>query len=82
MSSSGSHCRYRRVISDVRMPYMDGYALVEASLGLKPSLKVILMSGYASTPSRLVLDRRIQTLRKPFDLGDLRSRVEDLATVH
>jgi len=70
------------LISDVRMPYMDGYALVEAGLGLNPELKVILMSGYANTPSRLVLDRRIDTLRKPFDLNDLRNRVEGLATLH
>ncbi|HZQ41371.1 MAG TPA: response regulator [Rhizomicrobium sp.] len=76
------HPEISLLISDVRMPYMDGYALVEASLGLKPNLKVILMSGYANTPSRLVLDRRIDTLRKPFDLKDLRNRVETLTPVH
>ncbi|HWF65370.1 MAG TPA: response regulator [Rhizomicrobium sp.] len=76
------HPQISLLISDVRMPYMDGFALVEAGLGLKPTLKVLMMSGYANTPSRLVRDRRIDTLRKPFDLNDLRSRVEDLATVH
>lgn len=76
------HPQISLLISDVRMPYMDGFALVEASLRLKPSLKVLMMSGYANTPSRLVRDRRIDTLRKPFDLNDLRNRVEDLAMIH
>jgi CheY-like chemotaxis protein len=69
-------------LSDVRMPYMDGHALVEASLLLKPDLKVILMSGYANIPPKLMLERGIDTLRKPFDLNDLRSRAENLVVLH
>ena len=72
------HPKISLLISDVRMPHMDGYALVEAGLGLNPDLKVILMTGYANTPSKLVLDRRIDTLRKPFDLNVLRRRAENL----
>ncbi|HEX4106027.1 MAG TPA: response regulator [Rhizomicrobium sp.] len=76
------HPHISLLISDVRMPFMDGYALVEASLRLNPNLKVIMMSGYANVPSKLVLDRRIDTLHKPFDLSVLSSRAEDLAAVH
>jgi DNA-binding NtrC family response regulator len=76
------HPHISLLISDVRMPYMDGHALVEASLLLKPDLKVILMSGYANIPPKLMLERGIDTLRKPFDLNDLRSRAENLVVLH
>ncbi|HEY5084198.1 MAG TPA: response regulator [Rhizomicrobium sp.] len=76
------HPHISLLISDVRMPYMDGYALVEASLLLKPDLKVILMSGYANIPPKLMLERGIDTLRKPFDLDLLRSRAENLVVLH
>jgi DNA-binding NtrC family response regulator len=61
---------------------MDGYALVEAGLLLNPDLKVIPMSGYANIPPKLMLERGIDTLRKPFDLNDLRSRAENLVVLH
>lgn len=70
------------LISDVRMPRMDGYSLVEASLDLKPDLKVIMMTGYGFRPSQLVQDRKIDTLLKPFDLKVLGSRAQDLSTSH
>jgi CheY-like chemotaxis protein len=76
------HPHISLLISDVRMPYMDGYALVEAGLLLKPDLKVILMSGYTNIPPKLMLERGIDTLRKPFDLNDLRSRAENLVVLH
>lgn len=77
------HPHISLLISDVRMPHMNGYELVEASLRFNPNLKVILMTGYATnTPPKFVQDRNIDTLRKPFDLNVLRSRAENLATVH
>lgn len=39
------HPRISLLVSDVRMPHMDGYALVEAGLRLNPNLQVILMTG-------------------------------------
>lgn len=60
------------LISDVRMPRMDGYALVEAALDFKPDLKVLLMTGYGgeSVPA-FVRERGIEILHKPFNLEKL-----------
>jgi CheY-like chemotaxis protein len=60
------------LVSDVKMPRMDGYALVEAGLAFKPELKVLLMTGYAQDPPPSVLKaREIQILHKPFNLEKL-----------
>ena len=60
------------LVSDIKMPRMDGYALVEAGLALKPELKVLLMTGYAQAPPPQVLKaREIQILHKPFNLERL-----------
>jgi CheY-like chemotaxis protein len=60
------------LVSDIKMPRMDGYALVEAGLALKPDLKVLLMTGYAQNPPPQLLKMRdIPILRKPFNLERL-----------
>jgi CheY-like chemotaxis protein len=60
------------LVSDVKMPRMDGYALVEASYALRPELKVLLMTGYAQEPPpQLLKDHNIQVLHKPFNLEKL-----------
>jgi DNA-binding NtrC family response regulator len=64
------------LLSDIRMPNMDGYALVERALEVSPELKVLMMTAYAEEqpPSSALRAREIRTLLKPFDpdkLGDL-----------
>ena len=59
------------LVSDIKMPRMDGYALVEAGLALKPDLKVLLMTGYAQNPPPQLKMRDIPILRKPFNLERL-----------
>jgi CheY-like chemotaxis protein len=60
------------LVSDIKMPRMDGYALVEAGLQFKPCLKVLLMTGYAQEPPPLLLRTAgVQILHKPFDLERL-----------
>jgi CheY-like chemotaxis protein len=57
-----------QLVSDIKMPRMDGYALVTAGLELKPDLKVLLMTGYAQEPPPQVLQaRELRILRKPFN---------------
>jgi CheY-like chemotaxis protein len=73
-----AHPEISLLVSDVRMPNMDGYALVEQGLALRPHLKVILMTGYAQTPPKVVAAQEIGTLRKPFDIDVLCRRAEDL----
>ena len=60
------------LVSDIKMPRMDGYALVTAGLEFKPELKVLLMTGYAQDPPPQFLKaREIQILHKPFNLEKL-----------
>ena len=60
------------LVSDIKMPRMDGYALVEAGLAFRPGLKVLLMTGYSQEPPPSILKvRDIQILRKPFNLERL-----------
>ncbi|HEY6578277.1 MAG TPA: response regulator [Rhizomicrobium sp.] len=67
------------LVSDIRMPGMNGIELAEAGLKLRPGLKVLLMTGYAteSLPASL-RERGLEILRKPFDLSDLSSRALSL----
>jgi two-component system cell cycle sensor histidine kinase/response regulator CckA len=68
------------LVSDIKMPRMDGYALVEAGLEVKPDLKILLMTGYAQEPPPQVLRaRKIQILHKPFNLELLCSIATQLA---
>ena len=73
-----AHPETSLLVLDVRMPNMDGYAPVEQGLALRPNLKVILMTGYAQAPPKLVNAQEIGTLRKPFDIDVLCRRAEDL----
>ena len=60
------------LISDIKMPRMDGYALVRASLAFKPQLKTLLMTGYAEDPPPDLLGSgHVEILHKPFDLDRL-----------
>jgi DNA-binding NtrC family response regulator len=59
------------LISDIKMPRMDGYALVEAGLAFRPDLKVLLMTGYSQVPPQVLKAREIQILHKPFNLERL-----------
>jgi len=67
-----AHPQIALLVSDIKMPRMDGYALVEAGLELRPDLKVLLMTGYTQTPPPAVVKARdIQILHKPFNLERL-----------
>jgi two-component system cell cycle sensor histidine kinase/response regulator CckA len=60
------------LVSDVKMPRMDGYALVQAGRDFKPDLKVLLMTGYAQEPPAGVAALKgVMTLHKPFNLDRL-----------
>jgi len=67
-----AHPQIALLVSDIKMPRMDGYALVEAGLVFRPDLKVLLMTGYTQSPPPEVLKARdIQILHKPFNLERL-----------
>jgi DNA-binding NtrC family response regulator len=69
------------LVSDVKMPRMDGYALVQAGLEFKPDLKILMMTGYAQDPPPdLIRERRIEILRNPFNLDRLCQMAETMTT--
>jgi len=68
------------LLSDVRMPHMDGYALVEEALARNSELKVLMMTAHAAEqpPPAALKAREIRTLAKPFDMDRMCDRVVDM----
>jgi CheY-like chemotaxis protein len=62
------------VLSDVRMPKMDGMEFRERILVERPGIPILLMSGYVDA----VLPADVPFLTKPFDPAALRDRVREL----
>jgi DNA-binding NtrC family response regulator len=57
------------LLSDIKLPDIDGYQVAEAGNGLRPGLKVILMTGYAPSPLPEALQPVVyRVLQKPFSL--------------
>ncbi len=65
------------MLSDIRMPLMDGIALALAAKAAYPILRILLMTGYAEQRERArELDAIvIDVLAKPFGIADLRAAV-------
>lgn len=65
------------VLSDIRMPAMDGIEMAKRAAGEFPGLRILLMTGYAEQRERaadleaIVID----VVSKPFSLNDLRTKV-------
>jgi two-component system, cell cycle response regulator CpdR len=69
--------RFDLLLSDIRMPVMDGIALALAAARDFPDLPIILMTGYADQRERAAdLQALIEdVISKPFALADLRALV-------
>jgi DNA-binding NtrC family response regulator len=65
------------LVSDIRMPLMDGIALAVAAKEEYPALIVLLMTGFADEQERIkgLGDQVADLLIKPFSLGDLRGAI-------
>jgi DNA-binding NtrC family response regulator len=76
--------RYSRpidaLVSDVVMPGMNGPELARRLSAIRPSLKVILISGYTDQPSAVQPDWVF--LQKPFSPSTLCNKLEELCGVH
>lgn len=70
---------YDLVVSDIRMPALDGIAMAKAAAARFPDLKILLMTGYAEQRERAsdLSEIIIDVLQKPFQLAQLRSAVAD-----
>ena len=65
------------LLSDVKMPRMDGYALVEEALMRNIELKVLMMTAHPGDlpPPAVLKAREIRTLVKPFDMDRMCDQV-------
>ena len=75
--------RFDLLLTDIRMPIMDGIALALAAARDFPDLTILLMTGYADQRERASgLDAIIHdVIAKPFSLATLRGTVNEALTV-
>ena len=75
--------RFDLLLTDIRMPIMDGIALALAAARDFPELTILLMTGYADQRERAHgLDAIIHdVIAKPFSVAALRGAVNEALTV-
>jgi DNA-binding NtrC family response regulator len=75
--------RCRVLISDIKMPTMDGRDLLDQALKIDPGVNVILMTGYYSLDSAVDAIRRgaADYLSKPVDCGRLKKTLDEIGDV-
>lgn len=66
------------VITDVSLPVMSGLDLARNLLALKPTVPIILASGYALTSVVQNLGPNVRTIVKPFEANEIDSLITDL----
>lgn len=67
------------ILSDIRMPAMDGIELAKSAHAEFPGLRLMLMTGYAEQRERAAdLEHVvIDVISKPFSLAEMRKRVNE-----
>jgi two-component system cell cycle response regulator CpdR len=70
---------FELLLTDIRMPVMDGIALALATARDHPAVTILLMTGYADQRERARgLDALVHdVIAKPFSLGTIRSAVNE-----
>ncbi len=69
---------YDLIVSDIRMPEMDGIEMARSAAARFPKLKIMFFTGYADQRERAeqVNGTVVDVMQKPFALSELRDRVE------
>jgi len=77
------HGRFDLLLTDIKMPVMDGIALALVAARDYPDLVILLMTGFADQRKRAYgLDALIKgVLTKPFSVADLQSAVGEAISV-
>ena len=65
------------LLSDIRMPVMDGIELTHKAAEAHPGLRILLMTGYAEQRERAddLAEKIVDVVSKPFTLPDIRTAV-------
>ena len=73
--------RFDVVISDIRMPNLDGWGLFEHVRRCSPETDVILMTAYATVPDALTALSRgaCEYLPKPVDADELTAQLQEIS---
>lgn len=73
---------YDLIITDIRMPHMDGIELVRRAREIHPEMSVIFMTGYANlnTAKDAIKHGAADYIMKPFELHEMRQAVQQ--TIH
>ncbi len=71
------HHKFDFILTDIKMPEMDGMELIQSAHRIDPSMGAIFMTGYASldTAKRAIQEGAYDYILKPFDLQEIRSAV-------
>jgi two-component system, cell cycle response regulator CpdR len=79
----GEDGHFDLLLTDVRMPVMDGIALALSAARECPQLAILLMTGYADQRERAHdIDPLIHdVIPKPFSVAELRAAVQEALTV-
>jgi CheY-like chemotaxis protein len=73
---------YDLLVTDVKMPLMDGIALAHEASGKWPGLPILLMTGFADQRERAedLAEKIRDVVTKPFTLQQIREAVTEAAT--
>ncbi len=66
------------LLTDIGLPGINGNRLAEFARKIWPNLSILFITGYAHGTGNIALDHKIQLLMKPFSLGVLTKRIEEL----
>jgi CheY-like chemotaxis protein len=76
-----SETRVDLLVTDVGLPGMNGRQLAEAARALRPSLRILFITGYAHNAaigSGAALDHGTEIITKPFALDALATKIRDM----
>jgi len=67
------------IISDIRMPGIDGIELIKRTREIQPEIGVIFMTGYANLNSakNAIKQGAFDYIMKPFEISEIRKAVKD-----
>lgn len=71
--------RYDLMITDIKMPGIDGLELINKAKEVSPELITIIITGYASieTARKAIREGAYDYILKPFDLGELKTAISN-----